>query len=190
MKRSKINGRSSTVNETVVTVAPAPKQGAPSVPKTVPNLGTGGVKRLPLQQSQIACTPAVAEEFSEAKNPVADFGPHIPSFTALSAGLAIAGGWSDERIRAEAWRRYARSQEIAAWTPVLAMLNDFEQTFENAVASDPSLAAEFRSLALFYSLRRQQAQKAARTRKAKKAAETTNPPAPPAEPGSSKPQGQ
>jgi hypothetical protein len=159
----------------VASVTPPPARGAPSVPKGFDKSRPGRGGRLRIQRSQLACASMVSSELSPLEASNADFGPHIPNLPSLGVAMRLAAQWSAERAKADAWVVYSRSQERLAWLPVLDALASFRPAFEHALNHDPSIAARYPSMALFYGIGSQSAKKAGRTRRARKSANAKAP---------------
>lgn len=182
MKKSNEKVQLSQFNSSVVAGNAAPKQGAPTPPADfTPKPRKRGTK-LPLHRAQVGCVGPLTAELSAAANPQADFGPHIPNFAMVVALLGLAGGWSSERARAEAWRAYVSEQEASAWTPVAALLDMYSKAFKVAAARDPSVLERYPASALYFSLRSRRTSK--RKAKAPAAPQPSNGAAQPAAPAS------
>jgi hypothetical protein len=85
-------------------------------------------------------------------------------------GFTVANQWTTMRKASAAWDDYCQMQEGIAWTTLRAMMDRIKPVWEVAVASDPSLAATYPSLAVLFGAKKAIAQKAAATRRLNKAA--------------------
>jgi hypothetical protein len=163
---------SSTRNQTSVSATQVaglgiahPNATAP-VPPAFPNRGANAPHAVVLGE-HAANAPSVADEIEASPSFEADFGRSAPAQRSVVEGLRIAGAWSLELSRADAWQAYVTRERELAWNAVMAALAPIMACFESLATRDPTLATRYPALAAFASARRSVAENAARVRKAK-----------------------
>jgi hypothetical protein len=82
------------------------------------------------------------------------------------AAFDITNQWSSARTQADAWDRYARTQEGVSWTMLRALMAEMTPTYEVAVASDPELASTMPGLTTLLGVKKTIAHKGVSTKKA------------------------
>lgn len=161
--------------ETSAPLLTPPSVGAPEPP--VDADGMVAATNLHPTSSQRTIASEVTRELRERAEDASRILGGLVDPIELSKGLAVAAAWSDELVRAEAWVRYVRRAEQAAWQRPLSDLAEGMPVLARRLART-AIRERLPALAHLVAARHEVAVKAARTRASRKGKKEVPPPKP------------
>jgi hypothetical protein len=118
--------------------------------------------------SELVALPIALGDLSKFADYTEVMGSKAPSIDQVQESFAVTNQWSSARTTADAWDKYARTQEGVAWSLLRAILARMGPAFQLAVESDPSLAATYPGLTTLLGAKKAIAHKGVATKKANK----------------------
>jgi hypothetical protein len=116
--------------------------------------------------AELIALPEAVRDLAKFTNFAEVMGSKAPSLAQTTEAFTVTDAWSSARTRADAWDKYARTQEGIAWTALRQMFLRLAPSFAVAVMADPSLLQTYPGLATLLGAKKSIARKAVATKKA------------------------
>ena len=116
--------------------------------------------------SELVALPTAVADLKKFTEYTEIMGSRAPQWALLITALDVTCRWSSARTQADAWDKYARTQEGISWTMLRRMMGQLAPIYGAVVAADPSIATMFPGLATLLDAKKVIAHRSASTKKA------------------------